>query len=255
LLKTVEDVKIYQHVLEKTVVEPFYEDLVATQAALGEAGVVDASGQCTPVMDLVMFHMGLENFVFMMEDHPGEINTLLDMMQEVRKEEYRVLAESPAEVVTTYENTSTTLLSPSYMARYEFPALAEYTEILHAMGKIHLVHMCGKVGGVLDQIADVPFDGIIDVAPPPTGDCDFRVARTKLCEAGKCLGGGIDCTAFVELTPEGMQEYVFDRLCETAPGTGYLLGSGDAVPFGTPMENLRAVVHAVQKYGTYPVLL
>ena len=141
------------------------------------------------------------------------------------------------------------------MARYEFPALAEYTEILHAAGKIHLVHMCGKVGGVLELIAEGPFDGIIDVAPPPTGDCDFRVAREKLCGAGKSLGGGIDCTAFVELAPEEMENHVFSRLCETAPGTGYLLGSGDAVPFGVSIETLRAVVSALHKYGTYPVQL
>jgi uroporphyrinogen-III decarboxylase len=253
LLKTAEDLKVYQYALERTVVEPWYEDLIATQAALRGAGVVEAVGNCTPIQDLIMWHMGLDSTVFMMHDQPAEIQSLMEMMQEVRKREYQVLAESPADVVVTYENTSTTLLSPAYMARYEFPALAEYSDILHRGGKLHLVHMCGKIQGVLDLISQAPLNGITDVAPPPTGNCDFRVAREKLDSAGKSLAGGIDATAFVHCAPDQMQAYVLHRLREVAPGTGFLLGSGDAVPFGTPLENLQAAAMAVRAHGTYPI--
>lgn len=255
LLKTVEDVKVYQHVLERTVVKPWYEDLVTTQATLGEGGALSAYGHCTPVMDLIHFHMGLEPFVYMLQDHLDEMHALLAMMQQVRKKEYQVLAESPVEIVETAESASTSLTSPAYMARYEFPALAEYSEILHGAGKLHLVHMCGKIARAMELIATAPLDGIMDVAPAPTGDCDFRVARHKLCSAGKCMGGGIDCTAFATLTLDQMEEYVLHRLRECAPGTGYLLGSGDCVPHGTPIENLRAVGRAVREFGTYPVSL
>lgn len=65
--------------------------------------------------------------------------------------------------------------------------------------------------------------------------------------------GGIDCNAFVDLTPEQMEKYVAQRLSEVAPGTGYLLGAGDTVPYGTPIENIKAVVRAVQTYGSYPL--
>ena len=253
MLKTVEDVKVYQYVLEQTSVEPRFEDLVATQSALGDTGVTDASGHCAPVMDLAMFHMGLETFVFMLQDHPDETHALLDMMHEVRKKEYKALAQTSAEVIITYENTSTTLLSPSLMARYEFPALAEYSEIVHAAGKLHLAHMCGKVRGALDLIGESPLDGIIDVAPSPSGNLDFGAAREKLCGAGKSLCGGIDATAFAVLAPDEMEGYVLKRLRQTAPGTGFLLGSGDCVPNGTPLETLRAVSRAVQQYGAYPV--
>jgi uroporphyrinogen-III decarboxylase len=253
LLKTVEDLKVFQYALERAVVEPWYEDLVAAKAAVQGEGVVEAVGNCTPIQDLIMWHIGLEQTVFMLLDHPAEIQALIDMMQEVRKKEYRVLAQSPADLVVTYENTSTTLLSPAYMARYESPALAEYSDILHQGGKPHLVHMCGKIQGVLDLISQALFDGITDVAPPPTGNCDFRVAREQLNSAGKCLTGGIDATAFVQLTPDEMQAYVLNRLREVAPGTGFLLGSGDAVPFGTSLENLRAAAETAHTYGTYPI--
>jgi uroporphyrinogen-III decarboxylase len=113
--------------------------------------------------------------------------------------------------------------------------------------------MCGEIGRVIDLIAAASFDGIIDVAPPPTGDCDFRSTYAKLARAGKCLAGGIDCTAFVNLLPAQVEAYVRNRLAEVAPGTGFLMGSGDAVPFGTPVENLRAVVRVLEECGTYPL--
>jgi len=253
LLKTMEDLKIYQYVLERTKVRPSFAEMATALAALGNTGIADAYGHSTPVQDLIMFHMGLKEFVFMLEDHRGEVETLMTLMQDVRKREYQVLAESPAEIVVTYENTSTTLLSPKYMARYEFPSLAEYSDILHAAGKLHLVHMCGRIRQALPLIAASPFDGVIDTAPLPTGDLDFHDAREILSAAGKCIGGGIDCTAFIELGADQMKRYVQQRLREVAPGTGFLLGSGDAVPIGVPLENLHAVVDAVHEHGSYPL--
>ena len=253
MLKTLDDVKTFTYILEKTRVDSLYGELEAVKAAIGDVGVVDGYGHCTPAQDLIMFTAGLENFLFLLQDHPREIEALLELMQDIRLREYRALAESPADVVTTYENTSTTLLSPAYMARYEFPALQEYSDILHAAGKIHLVHMCGEIANAIDLIAAASFDGVVDIAPPPTGDCDFRAGHKKLLAAGKCLAGGIDCTAFVNCEPAEMEEYVLRRLSEVAPGTGFLMGSGDAVPFGTPLENLRAVVRALEQFGKYPV--
>lgn len=250
MLKKVEDIQVFRYILDHTSVEPAYEDLRAAQGALGEQVVVDAYGHCTPVQDLIMFHMGLQEFVFMLQDHPEQVVGLLEQMLEIRKMEYRVLAQSPAEIIVTYENTSTTLLSPKYMAEYEFPALAEYSRILHAAGKLHLVHMCGRIQAVLPLIVESPIDGIVDIAPPPTGDCDFSVACAQLAAVGKCIAGGIDCTAFLGLSPEMLEAYVYDRLSQVTPGLGFLLGSGDAVPIGVPIENIVAVVSAVHEFGS-----
>lgn len=250
LLKTIEDVRIYRFVLDNTVVEPAYDEIVEALEAVGDEGTCEAAGGSSPMMDLVELLMGVETFCYLMYDYPDEIEALMAHLFELHKQEYRLLAESPAPIIISGENTSTSLVSPEYMSRWEFPALNEYSDILHRAGKIHMVHMCGLLHQAMDLLVRAHFDGAHDVAPAPTGDFDFKSDRERLLASGKCLCGGIDATAFTQLEPEEMEIYVQKRLEETAPGTGFLLGSGDTVPFGTSVENLKAVVRAVEQYGT-----
>ena len=253
LLKTIDDVRTYRTVLDHTVVEPAYEEIIETLEAVGDAGTCEATGYWTPMQDLIEILLGVENFYYFMTDHPAEMEALMVHMQEVRKEQYRVLADSPAPIIITGENTSTTLASPSYMARWEFPALNEYSDIVHRTGKIHVAHMCGRLHRVVDLLEASHLDGLHDVAPAPTGDFDFRGDLERLRAAGKSVAGGIDATAFVGLDPEGLEAYLVERLAEAAPGTGFLMRSGDTVPLGTTEENLRQVMRTLQRYGKYPL--
>ena len=253
LLKTPADFDIYHYILDHTTVEPAYEEIVDTLQAVGAEGTCEAVGGGSPQQILLEYLLGIENFYYYMIDCPDKMQKLMDHIMEIRRAEYRILAQCPAPIVITDEDTSTTMASPDYMAKLEFPALNEFADILHQGDKIHMVHMCGKIQGVLDLLLDCRFDGIYDTSPEPTGDLQFAKARERLCASGKCLTGGIDCNAFVDLTPEQMEDYVAQRLSEVAPGTGYLLGAGDTVPYGTPIENIKAVVRAVKKYGTYPL--
>lgn len=253
LLKTVNDFEIYHYILEHTIVEPAYEEILDTLNAVGDEGTCEAAGGPTPVHTLLEYLIGIEKFYYCLMDYPKETEKLLDHIMEIRRQEYRILAESPAPIVVTGEDTSTTVMSPVYMERWEFPALNEFSDILHSCGKIHLVHMCGKLQNAMHILVKCHFDGIHDATPPPTGDLDFRMAREHLCAAGKCLVGGIDCNAFVNLSPEQLEDYIMKRLDEVAPGTGFLLGSGDTVPFGTSIKNLQAIVRTLEMHGRYPL--
>ena len=253
LLKTIDDVRVYRYVLDQTVVEPAYDEIVAALEGIGDEGTCEAAGGPTPMQELIEYQLGMAGFYYSLNDYPVEMEALMTHMLDVRKQEYRLLAESPAPIVITGEDTSTTMASPGIMARWEFPVLDEYSDIVHRGGKIHVVHMCGKLRGVMDLLTEARFDGVHDVSPPPIGDFDFRTGREQLCAAGKCLIGGIDAGAFQNLTPEEVEIYVSRRLEEVAPGTGFLLGSGDTVPFGTSLDNLRAVVCTVEQRGRYPL--
>ena len=253
LLKTIDDVRIYRYVLDHTVVEPAYGEIIDALEAVGDQGTCEAKGSCTPMQDLMMRKLGVENFYYFMNDYPAEMEALLEHMHELHKEQYRLLAESPAPIIITGENTSTTLASPAYMARWEFPALNEYSDIVHRTGKLHLVHMCGKLHQVVDLLEAAHLDGLHDVAPAPTGDFDFKGDRERLLAAGKSVAGGIDATAFANLSPDELEAYVLERLAEVAPGTGFLMSSGDTVPLGTTEENLRRVVRVLEQHSGNPL--
>jgi uroporphyrinogen-III decarboxylase len=249
-LKTIADVDVFRYVLDHTVLEPNYHDILEALAGVGDEGTCEAAGGASPIQELIQLQMGMENFYYFMADYPTQMAGLMGQMLELRKREYRILAQSPAPIIITGENTSTTLSSPAHMAQWEFPALNQYSEIAHQKGKIHMVHMCGKLHQITGLLAEASFDGIHDVAPAPTGDFNFASDFRKVSSAGKCVAGGIDCTAIVSLSPPAIEDYVARLLDEVAPGTRFLASCGDTVPFGTPMENLRAVVRALEAHGS-----
>jgi uroporphyrinogen-III decarboxylase len=61
--------------------------------------------------------------------------------------------------------------------------------------------------------------------------------------------GGIDPNLFARGTTAEMEGYVEDLLGRMGPDRrGFILGSGDAVPYGTPPENVRAAAAAAARF-------
>ena len=85
------------------------------------------------------------------------------------------------------------------------------------------------------------------MAPPPTGDLELAEAKKKWGDR-KVIVGGIDATSFVSLKPHELKEHVWHILDQLPDYRGVILGSGDVVPMGTPMENLKAITEAVKEY-------
>jgi uroporphyrinogen-III decarboxylase len=197
------------------------------------AGVTD-----TPLPVLMTKLIGTENFVFMQSEDPLRIRSAMDAMQELHRRRLQVAAQAPAEVYISYENTNTSTFGIRWIDEYEIPFLNEYADILHATGKKLLVHMCGRIQLAIDRIAAARFDGIIDVAPPPTGDCKIAAAARTLCECGKTFGGGIGCTTFILQDVDRFEREVLDLVGAVGATPRFMLGSGDAVPQGATEENL-----------------
>jgi uroporphyrinogen-III decarboxylase len=91
----------------------------------------------------------------------------------------------------------------------------------------------------VDKLAQARFDGIIDVATPPTGDCNIPAAVEKMARGGKVLAGGIDCTTFILKDPDEFQRRAEALVNSVKDKHAYIFGSGDAVPQGATEENIR----------------
>ncbi len=251
-IKKREDLKIYKYFIENLKYEPCFDQYQKFFDCVGEDGLATTPAPATPLLSLLQSDMGLERFYYYLSDYPQEIEELMSAMHERNKKIYGIVAESPAWVVIDYENTSTTLHSPKMYERYCLKQLNEYADILHKKNKIFLIHRCGKLDGLMDLMDRGRDDGTVDVALPPTGDLDIAKAL-KSWGKDKVIMGGIDPTAFTRLSPEEIKEYVKKLLKEVSPGDNFILGSADATPYGTPMENLKAVTEVIEEYGGYPL--
>ena len=155
-----------------------------------------------------------------------------------------MLAQAPADIYFIHDNLSTTTTSRAMYRRYDRAYVNDYADILHAGGKKLFTHWCGKLTGFAEDMAEARHDGISDITPPPTGDVDIAKARQFV------LMGGIDPTLFARGTSEDVGGYVADLLTSIGGDRrGFILGSGDAVPYGTPLENVRAAAAAAARFA------
>lgn len=246
-IKRKEDLNIYKYLLENIQPKPNFNNFQKEVDYIGDDGLATASGPSTPLMRLLQKDMGVENFYYYLNDYPKEMEEILDIMHERNKKIYHIIVKSPAKVIIDYENSSTNLFSPQIFERYCLNQINEYADIGHQAGKIFLTHMCGKLDKIIDLLDRGKQDGIIDISPLPTGDLNISKAL-KAWGKTKIVMGGIDATAFIQLSVDGIKEYVKDLLRQIGPANNFILGSGDATPYGTPLENLKAVTEVVENW-------
>jgi len=248
LIKTVDDIAAYRCVREHQEFVPAYDQFTGEDVYIGDSGIATASGPTSPFHELLEIVIGIENFYYLMMDHEDEVVALMDLMHRKNLEAYKVIAESPAKVVIDYENTSTTTTSPDFFAQYGAKHINDYAAIMRESGKIFLTHMCGKLRSLESPLRSCEMDGIVDIAPPPTGDVPLADAKS-MWGAEKVVMGGIDATAFVKLSPDELYDYAADVIKSVSGQTGVFLGSADATPIRTTVENLAAVTRAVDDFG------
>jgi uroporphyrinogen-III decarboxylase len=250
-LQSIEDVKIFMHALETARCEPDFERFESAVEGLGDDGLVTTSGPASPMERLINIDMGVEALTYALHDDPDTMEACFALMHEAHLEAYRIIAESPAEVVISYENLSTTLTSPANYVRFDLPHCNDYADVCHDAGKLYLTHMCGRLEGFAEQLEQARQDGFVDIAPAPTGDVRMGVAKRSWAR-DRVLVGGVDATASTSLGPEELRRYVRDLLDEVRREAGsldgFIVGTGDALPKNTPLRNLHAITQAVRDY-------
>jgi uroporphyrinogen-III decarboxylase len=246
-IKTREDLNTYRYIVEAQEYQPAYSEFIRISGEIGEDGLATAPSPISPFQMLLEAELGVEQFHYFLTDYQDELETLMEIMHAKNMEACKIIAESPAEVVILYENTSTSYMSPPMFAQYILEHLNEYADLYHKVDKIVLIHACGKLKDIAEELGLGRYDGICDIAPPPTGDLDLAKAKSIWGER-KVAMGGIDATTFASLSPGEMKKHVRGILDRISSHRGVILGSGDAVPAGTPLETLRAVTEVVEEF-------
>ncbi len=252
LVNNYEELKIFHWAVDHLKTEPaapLYDLFIAADNKIGEDGIATTSFSNSPIMFLIEMVWGLENTYYLLHDHPEEVKDILDKLHASVKLNLEVVAQSPAKVVIQYENTSSTLLSPTIFREHVLPYFNEYAEILRGAGKIYLVHMCGRLNAFKEDLAGAEFSGIIDIPPQPTGDFPLDVAAASLPD--KIVIGGVDPTTFISPDSKFVEEEVAGLIQRLKPFKGVMLGSADVTPRGALPQNFKLIRRLIDTIGTY----
>ncbi len=134
-----------------------------------------------------------------------------------------------------------TMLDSVSMRKYVIPWHKKMVEAIHASGKPAIMHSCGNLDTVMDDVIDdIKFDGkhsyedeIIPV----------EMAYQKWADRIAIIGG-IDLDFLVRKSPEDIYQRSKKMLELSTEKGGYALGSGNSIPHYVPFENFFAMLRA-----------
>jgi hypothetical protein len=182
--------EIWWHTRFEEVPGAMEEGFRRAEEAIGADGMFIPTINPSPVQQLIELDMGQQGFYYLLHDHPREMEELLDVMHDRRKQEYEILARrTPAEAIIPVENTSSTLISPALYERYSLPQIRDYGDICRRHGKKMVLHMCGLLKNLLPIIRRADPGGYNAVTPPTVGDTTFEHAMDLLGEDVVIFGG------------------------------------------------------------------
>ncbi len=134
---------------------------------------------------------------------------------------------------------SSTFLSPELLRRYVFPTYKKMVEIAHNNGKPFILHSCGNLKDVYDDLID---DCKID-AKHSFEDAIMPVSEFKKVYGSRVTAlGGLDVDTICRSGEKELRAYARKRI-EECFGDGYwALGTGNSLTDYMPVENYMIVL-------------
>lgn len=247
-VKSEEDFGILKYIMDSTHLEADYERFEREAEKLGERGLLMpliCPETKTSFQALLESWVGTEELVYALADYPEIVQETLQSMYRVSKEAAEIAANSTCEFFISWEDTSTTNISPQYYRDYILPEINMWCEILHKKGKRYVQHACGKLNSLLPDIAGSKIDVLESVTPAPTGDIIMDDVNKILPERIAVIGG----IEPVELLSTSVEETVnkAQELLNIMENRGYILSNSDSCPPGVSVEKFEALAQLVSK--------
>ncbi len=140
-----------------------------SERTIGERGITLAHVDRTPFQKIQIDYSGLETFAYHLADGVSELFDLLDLMNQLKLDEFSAVAQSKAEYVKLWENIGIDAVGPLAYRKHIVPLYEKILKLFSEKGKRLVVHYDGQIRLIADDIARLGFD-IDSLTPPPEGD-------------------------------------------------------------------------------------
>lgn len=239
-VKEEEDFKILTYLKNHTILTPNYERFNHEAKELGDDGLMVPElvpDYKSAFQAMVEYWVGTEGIAYALCDYPEAVEEALEAMWRLDMKAVEINAASGAECFITWEDTSTTNISPTMYEKYIAPEINAWCEYLHQHGKLYLQHACGHLKHMLPIMASTKIDAIESISPAPTGNIEMAEARTMLPKR-IALIGGIEAVNFKVLSVEELKVYA-KKLIGDMKGTRYILANSDSCPPYVELEKFE----------------
>lgn len=250
LIKRPEDYEVVHCMVQDEAYTPTYDEFLADVATMGDDGAVIGTLGYTPLMRMLVYLMGPERFAIDMREHPTEFLGLYEAIAERQREQYRIAADSPADVFIYGDNITSEMIGLERFEEYVVPRYNEFGAILHERGKLIGVHMDGKMKHLAQAVAESDIDIIEAFAAFPDGDLPIGEARRVW--AGKIIWTNFPSPIHL-YKPAEIEEYTRQMLADIAPGDRFLVGVTENIPDNVWQQSMTVISRVLSEAGALPL--
>ena len=195
--------------------------------------------------------MGLEDVIVSPYKNPSLLKKMIDYLADWQTEIGLEMIDAGADSIMIGEDFADSrgiFMSPRHFREFILPALKRQTQKLKKKSVPVILHHCGNISSVLEDIVnETGADGLQPLQPEAM---DIADAKRHVGDR-ICLWGNISINTLSFGSPEDVAKEVKERIKNCAPGGGYILGSSHSLIDSIKVENLYAMVKAAHKYGKY----
>lgn len=192
---------------------------------------------------------GMSNFMMdlALGEKPEQIHNLLDFCRRVNLRYALAQIDQGAHCTSIGDSPSgPDLISPRYYCKYAYPHVKQLVADLKAKGVRLAYHICGNATPIIKDMVRTGA-AIIEIDQK----ADMRICKEAAHGKSTLLGPIDPGEVLANGTPELVEEKCREALEILAPGGGFILGPGCALPATTPDENIEALIKTAKRYGRY----
>lgn len=144
---------------------------------------------------------------------------------------------------------SPNLISPDLYRQFALPYEKEVVKEVQTGDNLYSIHICGNTSRIIGDMGSTGAK-VLEV----DSMMDMKTAR-ELVPAGTTMMGNIDPNGILYMGSTDQVEEAVKNLIESTAGKGLIVSSGCAIGANVPPENMKALVDAARKYGSYENLM
>jgi len=192
------------------------------------------------------FLRGFDQIMLDIYRYPDKVKKAVEKIQKVIIEQALIHVKNGCKYIMIPIHLNE-YLSPKIFKEFFWNPLKEEIIEFYKAGAKSIVFFEGQHEPYLETILDLPKGW--GVAYFEKTDV---VKAKEILKGHTCIMGGLPVSLLVNGTPETIDEYIKNLLEKVKPGGGFILTTGvGSLPPQTPVENITAVIEAVEKYGKY----
>ncbi len=193
--------------------------------------------------------MGTEQMAIKSVEEPELVDDILEQLTRVAEYAIEKSAKHEGTGAIFYSDDlgfkGGTVLSPRFLRKHYIPRLKRIIDVAHGHGKLVLMHSCGQVMAIMEDLIAAGIDGrhsFEDAILPVEQWYDKFHDRVAIL-------GGVDMDLLARGSEGDVKTRTRQILEHCAPGGGYCMGTGNSVANYLNIENYYAMLDETRKWN------